>query len=120
VVARLRLVFTQLAEYVAKNGSEKTQKSSWIMTSIMEEVLDTLADKDSDDTQTAIYFAYFGRLLEWVGSGNTDVLPDEMKKWLNETGNIPEALLNLSHELADETAGQEPLFTESEIPALTA
>jgi hypothetical protein len=77
----------------------------WLMHAIMDEVLDELAD--GDDTRTALYFTYFGKIIDWVGTGNTDSLPDELKAWLVQEQNIPAALTGLSEQLAEEQETRE-------------
>ena len=115
VIARLRLVFQQLSDYTSANGSERTKKYGWLMHSIMEEVLDELADaneKANAEVKIALYFGYFGRLIEWCGSGDETILPDTLRNWLYNTGDIHAALWGAAEETEKE-------LTESETLALS-
>ena len=118
VIRRLRMVFSQLADFTASAGNERTRKYSWLMQSIMEEVLDELADNQQDETRIALYFAYFGRMVEWCGSGDENILPPELRKWLHGTSDIHTAMWGAATE-TEAAADQPSLFDESEIPALT-
>jgi hypothetical protein len=77
-------------------------KITWLLDGVMDEILDELAEQD--ETRTEIYFAYFGKVVEWVGSGDASVLPPELREWLMSEQNIPDALWGLAEDLRKQSA----------------
>lgn len=89
IILRLRQVFFQMKSYAQLHPdttSDKLTRGSWILQSIMEEVLDELSEVD--ELTMALWFAKFGRIVEWIGTGNYDILPDEVREFLAEQNGV--------------------------------
>jgi hypothetical protein len=79
-VQRLRFVFAELTDFVGNAGDEKARRFSVLGRAIMEEILEEMADAPSlTDETIAIWFAQFGRLVEWIGTGDDSILPEAIR-----------------------------------------
>lgn len=80
-VQRLRFVFHQLNDFVGKAGDERARRFNILGKAIMDEILEEMTDNPLiDDATLGIWFAQFGRVVEWIGTGNDDILPDSMQE----------------------------------------
>jgi hypothetical protein len=58
---------------------------------MMEEVFEEMDNKDGADADVmGRWFEQFGRVIQWTGSGNPDVLPDIIRDFL--IANHPEEM----------------------------
>ena len=89
VVRRLRIVMTQLSQFAGRNQGSKYSRYAWVLQSMMDEILDELADIDS--VTMGKWFVDFGKIVEWCGSGDETVLPDSVRAYLAE--NHPQELV---------------------------
>ncbi len=85
----LRIVMTQLSQFAGRNQGSKYSRYAWVLQSMMDEILDELADVDS--VTMGKWFVDFGKIVEWCGSGDETVLPDSVRAYLAE--NHPQELV---------------------------
>ena len=75
VTKRLRILFAQLSSLAA------IDKQSWILQTVLDEVIEEINDRTSDDRETAdaLLSMWFGKcalMMEWVATGN---IPDGLQ-----------------------------------------
>jgi hypothetical protein len=90
VIRRLRIVLGQLAAFSAKNKTSRYSRFSWVLDSMMDEVLSEIADNGDVDTMEE-WMINFGKVVEWCGSGDVTILPEGIRDYLRE--NHPQELL---------------------------
>lgn len=83
-VARLRLLFDEVQSRAGDGG-----KRSYILKSVMDEVLDTIADELDGDQLTG-YLLITAQLMKWVATGEADDIPEEFRDRIIELGLQPE------------------------------
>jgi hypothetical protein len=83
VVTRLRVVMGRLAEYAKTGPNNKYARYTWVMESMLDEILDEFGAQD--DELIGAWFAQFGQIIAWCGSGDDDLLPDNVRPYLTET-----------------------------------
>jgi hypothetical protein len=77
VIKRLKGVIWTLQTFVAENGSDGIGKMSFLFSTMADELADEMSEYD--ETQMMFFLARIGQIIEWVGHGQTDVLPDDLK-----------------------------------------
>jgi hypothetical protein len=77
VIKRLKGVIWTLQNFVAENGSDGIGKMSFLFSTMADELADEMSEYD--ETQMMFFLARIGQIIEWVGHGQTDMLPDDLK-----------------------------------------
>lgn len=66
---------------MANGTGTKYARYAWLLDSMMEEILDGgMADKS--DLELSTWFEQFGKIIEWCGTGDDDILPESVKPYL--------------------------------------
>lgn len=78
----MRIVLAQMTQYLSKNPEHKYSRYAWVMDEIANEMMDELADTDSDMETLGQWFTDFGRVFAWCGSGDPAVLPESVRDFL--------------------------------------
>lgn len=73
--------FVQNGEATSERAS-KYQRYSWVIGSIMDEILDEMAESDASPETIGVWFAQMGQVIQWCGSGDNSVLPLSVRKFL--------------------------------------
>ena len=104
VIQRLRLVLGQITAYVTKNPDHKYARYSWLLDSVMDEVLTDLAERPTPEDIELMgqWFAVFGKLMEWCGSGDDSVLPLQIRDFILRKQ--PDIMLAITAGTNNETA----------------
>jgi hypothetical protein len=66
-----------LQNFISENGTDGIGKMSFLFTTMADELADELVEYD--ETQMMFFLARIGQIIEWVGHGQTDMLPDDLK-----------------------------------------
>jgi hypothetical protein len=96
VTRRLRIVVSQLTDFIQIKGDSRYARYGWLLDTLMTEVLDEIADNGKGDEAIGEYFAQFGRVIEWCGSGDDSVLPESVRSFL--IGKYPDLITPLAIE----------------------
>lgn len=88
----MRLIFAEVNKRAGDGG-----KRSWILKSVMDEILDTLTDELEED-EFARWLLFAADLMHWVATGDENDIPDELKEHVA-------ALLSAQHGLPELPAG---------------
>jgi hypothetical protein len=73
VIHRIRLIFTE-----TRNRADIQGKMGWVLQSVMDEVLDTLAEEDNEeDLQKWLLIS--AALMRWTATGDMGDLPEEFR-----------------------------------------
>lgn len=92
VVIRLKNVFRQLHEYTTSTSQtgkagDRLLKGSYILQAVMEEVFEEL--KDVDEPMMSQWFVNFGDIIRWVGSGDINDLPEQLRQFAQQDDPTP-------------------------------
>lgn len=79
-MARLRLVTTEMTQFITNNKDGKYSRYAWILDAMLQEIFEEMSDA-SDET-LAGYIEQFGRVFTWCGSGDDSILPQNIRDWL--------------------------------------
>jgi uncharacterized protein CbrC (UPF0167 family) len=60
------------------DDSETGKRYAWILKTVMDELLDEMADEDNGQLEE--WFATCGQFIAWIGTGNADDLPALMRE----------------------------------------
>lgn len=90
VIRRLRIVLGQLMTFAASNRTGKYSKFAWVMDSMMDEVIGEITD-NGDTASMEQWMVDFGKVVQWCGSGDDDLLPDGVREYLKS--NYPTELV---------------------------
>jgi hypothetical protein len=77
VIKRLKGVIWTLQNFVSENGSDGIGKMSFLFSTMADELADEMSEYD--ETQMMFFLSRIGLIIEWVGHGQTDILPDDLK-----------------------------------------
>lgn len=77
VIKRLKGVIWTLQTFVSENGSDGIGKMSFLFSTMADELADEMSEYD--ETQMMFFLARIGQIIEWVGHGQTDMLPDDLR-----------------------------------------
>ena len=80
VIVRLRIVMSRLAEFARNGKDSKYARYTWVMEAMFDEILDEFGD--NDEAMLATWFAQFGEIIAWCGSGDESRLPDAVRPYL--------------------------------------
>jgi hypothetical protein len=79
VITRMRSLVTEMIAFSSQApGSERVGRMSFILQSVVDEIMEELEDLD-DIEQTRRYLAWCGLMLQWVATGQTDALPEQLR-----------------------------------------
>jgi hypothetical protein len=62
---------------VAKQGNSGLGKMAFLFDTVAEELIDELAEYDDQTMQ--LYLAMVGQVISWIGHGNNEALPAELR-----------------------------------------
>jgi hypothetical protein len=77
VIKRLKGVMWTLQNFVSENGSDGIGKMSFLFTTMADELADELTEYD--ETQMMFFLARIGQIIEWIGHGQSEMLPDDLR-----------------------------------------
>jgi hypothetical protein len=101
VIKRLKGVIWTLQNFVAENGSDGIGKMSFLFSTMADELADEMSEYD--ETQMMFFLARIGQIIEWVGHGQTDMLPEDLRAFADQIQ--PH---NVQAEPVDETSAAQP------------
>ncbi len=81
VIVRLKGVVAALNTIIQRAGPAKGDgigRFSFVMTTVLEEIMDELAETRSPG-DIEVYLAQIGKIIEWVGHGNNEALPEQLR-----------------------------------------
>jgi hypothetical protein len=78
VIHRIRVLFNETRK---RSEDFSGGKSSWILKTVMDEVIDTLAEQGNEELLVE-YILLTSRIMRWAATGDIDDLPDEFKEKL--------------------------------------
>ena len=84
VLLRVKIVIGRLAAYSQAGGNGKYARFAWVMESMTDEILDELADMDTDQEQMMHWFDELGQVMAWCGHGDDSRLPDSVRPYLQQ------------------------------------
>lgn len=82
VLSRIRIVIDRMSQFIKNSPDSKYARFAWILDSMMGEIFDELEDSENGTENLAQWFEQFGKIVEWCGSGDYDVLPDNVKSYM--------------------------------------
>lgn len=62
---------------MSENGTDGIGKMSFLFSTMADELADEMSEYD--DKQMMFFLSRIGQIIEWVGHGQTDMLPDDLK-----------------------------------------
>ena len=88
MVLRLQAVLGTLNSFVIANGSEVGFANfGLIMQSLTDELIEELEDKD--EATIKVFMERMGEIIAWIGHGDTDRLPDDIRAMAEELQRTP-------------------------------
>jgi hypothetical protein len=88
---RLKAVLAELTSYATKNTDQlpaNKRRMMWVLKRVAADVVEEL-----DEVEPAVmsaYFNYMGSVISWIGHGDDEHLPNEVKEFLQaRTGTEP-------------------------------
>lgn len=91
IIRRLRIVMNQLTSFATRASDDKLSRYAWVLQAVFEETVDELVERGTDEVTLQEWFVYFGKIVEWCGSGDEKILPPHVRRFLAE--NHPQELL---------------------------
>jgi hypothetical protein len=91
VIKRLKGVIWTLQTFVSENGGDGIGRMSFLFSTMADELADEMAEYD--ETQMMFFLARIGQIIEWVGHGQTDMLPDDLRAFaegIQPTVSVPQ------------------------------
>lgn len=83
VIQRLEYVVNTLHQFIADNDDSGTMaRFSFITKAMIEEVGEELVERDEETLQA--FMAQIGEVIAWVGHGNAEKLPENLRGFVGE------------------------------------
>lgn len=79
VIKRLKGVIWTLQTFVSENGGDGIGRMSFLFSTMADELADEMSEYD--ETQMMFFLARIGQIIEWVGHGQTDMLPEDLRSF---------------------------------------
>jgi hypothetical protein len=79
-VKRLKAVMAEMQTFIAKSGNGKQRRMNLIMKHMSRAVIEELEDIPQE--HIGFYFAQFGEIVSWIGTGDDSSLPDGIREFL--------------------------------------
>lgn len=82
--------------------SDRLGNISTILAMISDELADEMNDvmQESDDDKIQVYWAWISHVIAWIGHGDIDQLPDELKPFARKIEGVMEPMEQLAIESA--------------------
>jgi hypothetical protein len=84
---RVRAVITNLSDFVMKAGDGHQKNMSRLMGMVIDEAIEELGERDERQMQR--WMIFMARILEWSGTGNVGILPQELVPFIADVEGIP-------------------------------
>jgi hypothetical protein len=89
VILRLQCVLAELQGYVGARGNGKQKRMNFVIRRIIDDVVEELHEIPVEHMQA--YFDYMGKVVQWIGTGDDEILPDSIREYLQaRAGTLPE------------------------------
>ncbi len=75
---RLRAVLAELSGFVASRGNSKQKRMSMILKRVANDVCEEMGE--ADPATIAAYFDQMGKVVSWIGTGDSDSLPQQIRE----------------------------------------
>lgn len=82
VIARIKLVTTELLQFIMKSGDARLSRWSWMIEAFITEGLDEIADAGASPESIEAALDNFGRVLTWCGNGDPSILPPNVRDYM--------------------------------------
>lgn len=105
---RVRAVITNLSDFVTTAGDAQQKRMGRVMSIIIDEVIDELGERD--EAQLQRWMLFMGRILEWSGTGNIGILPQELVPFIADVEGISVEEAQRQWEDATRPYSGEPVF----------
>jgi hypothetical protein len=90
VIQRLEFVVNTLHEYIAANDDTGAMaRFSFVTKAMIEEIGEELVDRDEETMQA--FMAQIGQVIAWIGHGDSTVLPDNLRDFVEPKAAIEAA-----------------------------
>jgi hypothetical protein len=90
VIQRLEFVVNTLHRFVAENDqSGMMARFSYVTKAMLEEVTAELQERDEETLQG--FMSQMGEVIAWIGHGDIDRLPDNLREFVNPRAQIERA-----------------------------
>lgn len=88
-VRRFRGVINELTGFVRDNHKDdRLGRMAFVLSAIGDELSEELQDSDPDTM--AAYWSMIGNVMEWIGTGDTEALPDFLQAFARKISGEPE------------------------------
>lgn len=77
VVLRLQAVMGSLNSFVIENGEPGLAKLSFLMSSLTDEVIEELTERDEETI--GLFMSHMGEVIAWIGHGDDTRLPEPLR-----------------------------------------